>query len=197
MRLLVIDDHFAVRLGVRGALSSLTNVEVIEARDVAEAILLVESVQPDACIIDIRLGGADGLELLAALRRLRPGLQFIVFSAFLEGPARRRSVALGAVDCVDKCSDIEALRQAVRRALPRCAYKRDRLAADGDRLRAERNTSRPDCHSCTSRVPIVALTAVFECLSSKPRVGRTQPVECRRGRIHRSGTQLMGRRREE
>lgn len=69
IRILVVDDHTIFRSGIRQLVDSREDMEVVgEARDGAEALTLVESLQPDVILMDIAMAGMDGIE---ATRRLK------------------------------------------------------------------------------------------------------------------------------
>ena len=71
---------------------------------------------PDVVVLDVQLEGGTGLELLRTVRRAAPGVAFVVFSNN-SGPAyRRRYLAEGALQFVDKSTEFGQLAQAVARA---------------------------------------------------------------------------------
>ena len=71
---------------------------------------------PDVVVLDVQLEGGSGLEVLRTVRLAAPGVAFVVFSNN-SGPAyRRRYLAEGALQFVDKSTEFGQLAQAVARA---------------------------------------------------------------------------------
>lgn len=100
-RILIADDE----QGIRQVLCRLVRQEghdPIEAPDGAQALALIESEAPDVLLLDIRMPGADGLEVLRRARRLDPDLPVVMITA--HGTVKDAVVALraGAHDYVVK-----------------------------------------------------------------------------------------------
>ena len=63
IKVLVVDDHEVVRLGLRTLLSQETDIEVVgEAATAAEAVGQVSNLAPDVVLLDVRLPGRSGVE---------------------------------------------------------------------------------------------------------------------------------------
>jgi len=112
----VIDDDPAMRdsldflLGAAGF--------SVELFDSAEAFLAAPSRLSVGCVLtDIRMGGLDGLELLARLREAGRDIPVIVMTGHGDVPLAVKAMKLGAVDFVEKPFDGEALIAAVQAAL--------------------------------------------------------------------------------
>jgi len=114
IRVVFADDHVVVRQGVERLLSACPDIDVVGvAGSGAELTALVLRQPADVCLLD--LGMPDGgLELLVSLRRLRPNLQVLVFSAQPEEEMALRSFAAGAAGYVEKTASSEELIGAVR-----------------------------------------------------------------------------------
>ena len=70
IRVLIVDDHKVVRQGLRFLLSSEPGIEVAgEAADGRAALDAIRELSPDVAIIDMRLPGLDGMDILNAVRR--------------------------------------------------------------------------------------------------------------------------------
>ena len=65
MKVLLVDDHPMVRMGIRAGLESTfgDNVEIVEAESVAEAVVAVDSGLFDIAVLDLRLGEGSGLDI--------------------------------------------------------------------------------------------------------------------------------------
>ena len=116
-RLLIVDDHAIARIGVRTALSG-TDVEIAgEATKGSEALEAVESLKPDAVLLDVRMESGDGLNTLGRLKLDHPDLPVLLFSAFDNPTYVARGVALGASGYVLKSDSVERLIEAIQTAL--------------------------------------------------------------------------------
>ncbi len=114
VRLLVVDDHEVVRLGLRKLLAD-TDVEIAgEATTSAEAIAYVAKDRPDLVLLDIRMHGGDGLAALGRLKLDYPEVPIMMFSAYDNPTYIARAVALGASGYILKESDREKLIDAIR-----------------------------------------------------------------------------------
>ena len=80
-RILLVDDHKNMRMLVNELLSGV-GYRVLEARDGNEAMGLIEIGPIDLVITDLKMPEIDGIELTRAIRRIRPDLPIIVYSAY-------------------------------------------------------------------------------------------------------------------
>lgn len=86
IRIVLVDDHGLFRAGVRAELSEATTtggsvVSVVgEAADVAEAIALIASTDPDVVLLDVHLPGGGGASIPPAVHVERPGVRFLALS---------------------------------------------------------------------------------------------------------------------
>src|SRR5690242_17590710 len=81
MNVLIIDDEPSLRRTLRTALEAMGH-HATEARDGPQALDLAGHRQFDLAFLDLRLGGAQGLDLLPELLRLAPGLAVVVITAY-------------------------------------------------------------------------------------------------------------------
>jgi DNA-binding NarL/FixJ family response regulator len=82
VRLLLVDDHEVVLHGLRALLSDAPEVRVVaEAHNGAEALALHEAHRPDVTLMDIRMPGIDGIEVLRQLRRRSRDTRVIMLAA--------------------------------------------------------------------------------------------------------------------
>ncbi|MEM9589327.1 MAG: response regulator transcription factor [Planctomycetota bacterium] len=127
-RVLVVDDHEIIRMGLRLALEK-TDIEIVgEASSAAEAIEMVASLNPDALLMDIRMEGGDGLNALGRLKLDHADLPILLISAYDNPTYIARAVALGAAGYVLKTAPTERLIEALQTALSgESAWTRDEL----------------------------------------------------------------------
>ena len=114
-RVAVIDDHPIVRIGVRLMLEAEENLTCVgEAGSVSEAIDLVETESPDIIVLDLWMGGNDGLELVRNLHAIAPDMDLLIYSMndeLIYGP---RVLRAGAAGYVMKDSGLAELSKAIR-----------------------------------------------------------------------------------
>jgi len=93
MRVLLVDDEPNTR-DVYGRLLELAGHEVVTAESAESAALAIEGGPFDAAIIDLVLGGPDGLTVLEHLKRRHPAVRAVVVSAYEVPGALERARAL-------------------------------------------------------------------------------------------------------
>ena len=95
-RILIVDDHPLVRMGLRGLLEAESDLQVCgEAASLAEALGAARKLQPDLVITDLSLGDGNGLELIKRLLAQREGLRVLVCSMHDERLFALRALAAG------------------------------------------------------------------------------------------------------
>ncbi|MCO6045419.1 response regulator transcription factor [Aeoliella sp. ICT_H6.2] len=113
IKVLVVDDHPVVRIGVK-QLTSGTDIHVVaEAENGAEAIESTKKMQIDLVLLDVRMPEVDGLRCLAEIRKLKPQLPVLMFSAYDSPTYIARAVALGASGYLTKSVKRDALIGAI------------------------------------------------------------------------------------
>lgn len=115
-RLLIVDDHAAVRAGLREVLADEADFEVVAAVGTAEAAMLVaEGESIDVAVVDYQLGGRNGLWLSRKLKRLPRPPAVLVYSAFTDGVLAAAGVVAEADGIVSKGGLGSELCDAIRR----------------------------------------------------------------------------------
>jgi DNA-binding response OmpR family regulator len=120
---LVVDDERFFRESIRDALAPLP-VRCVLAESGEEALKLAEDPAIGAVVLDVRLPGLSGLDVLAHLRADHPHLHVIVFSAQTDQEQVLEALRLGATDYLAKPIHEEELRLAVTRAVDGTALAR-------------------------------------------------------------------------
>lgn len=116
IRVFLVDDHPAVRDGIRSYLNALGGVRVVgEAADGPEALRKLRKASPDVVVLDVSLPGADGGELARGVRRLVPDAKLIAFSFHDDREHVVRMARCGAHGYVTKGEPVERLAEAIRR----------------------------------------------------------------------------------
>jgi DNA-binding NarL/FixJ family response regulator len=123
MRIILADDHKIVREGLRWMLSDEDDVEIVGEADSGEALLkLVDRVDADIVLLDVRMSGMSGLDALEILNERVPDLKVIILSMHGEPAYVRRAVELGAAGYLLKSSDRDELLGALAAVAAGKAY---------------------------------------------------------------------------
>lgn len=119
LRLLVVEDHALVRMGLVGLLGQIEqDVKVFEAADFEMALAILDSEGDfDLLLLDLALPGIDGFAGLDILRRRYPAMPVAVVSAFDDAPTITRVMNLGASGFIPKAYSGETLLAAVGEVL--------------------------------------------------------------------------------
>ncbi|MBI3096803.1 MAG: sigma-54-dependent Fis family transcriptional regulator [Planctomycetes bacterium] len=157
-RLLLCDDDAAVRDSVRMTLSG-AHYEIEEAATGPEAIASFEASSPDAVLLDIKMPGMDGIEVLEKLIARNPDACVIMVSAHGTVATAVECTRKGAFDFLEKPLDRDRLLLAVKNALSHVGLRRENRALR-ERLRRE-------------TVILGGSAAIREVLSMIDRVART------------------------
>ena len=115
-KILIVDDHEVVREGVKKIFNQEPGTGVFgEASTASDALKFVREQDWDVVVLDLSLGGRDGLELLKELKQIRPKLPVLILSMHSEEQYARRAFKAGAAGYVTKDSSSAELREAVNR----------------------------------------------------------------------------------
>ncbi|WP_322799264.1 response regulator transcription factor [Thermoflexus sp.] len=114
LRVLVVDDHEVVRLGLRLLLQNRPEFELVgEAGTGAQAIAMVERLRPDLVILDVRLPDQDGLEICREITQRFPSTRVLVLTAYPDEEFIVRAIEAGASGYVLKRAGSRELMQAL------------------------------------------------------------------------------------
>jgi two-component system invasion response regulator UvrY len=127
MKILLVEDHALVRAGVKRLLSTMLEVEILEAANGRDALGVVRAAQMDLIILDINLPGLGGLELLRRLMDLGAG-PVLVLSMHAEPIYIRRALEAGAAGYATKNISPDELLTAVKKVLSGGRYVEADLA---------------------------------------------------------------------
>jgi DNA-binding NarL/FixJ family response regulator len=115
IRVLIVDDHPAVRRGLRAFLELSDGIEVVgEAADGETAVELVAATAPDVVLLDLVLPGLDGVGVLRQLRERGSPARVLVVTSFTAGGSVLPALRAGARGYLAKDVDPPALVAAVR-----------------------------------------------------------------------------------
>jgi len=115
-RILVVDDHEVVRLGLRTLLSNQPDFLVVdEARSAEEALAKALAHRPDVVVLDIRMPGKSGIEACRDIKSQLPEVAIIMLTSYAEDEMLFDAISAGAAGYVLKQGGGEDLVNAVRR----------------------------------------------------------------------------------
>jgi two-component system, NarL family, response regulator DevR len=116
-RILLVDDHDIVRLGLMTLLNDQPDMEVVgEASTAGEGVKMAEAVQPDVVLMDIRLPGEGGIEACRQVTSRFPSCKVVMLTSFADDELVVRAIRAGAVGYVLKQVGNEELLRAIRAA---------------------------------------------------------------------------------
>lgn len=116
-RVLLVDDHAIVRLGLMTLIDDQPNMQVVgEAGSAAEAIKAVERLRPDVVLMDIRMPGEGGLEATRQIAAGWPNTKVVILTSYADDELVVRAIGAGAVGYVLKQVGNEELLRAIAAA---------------------------------------------------------------------------------
>jgi two-component system response regulator DevR len=115
VRVLLVDDHQVVRLGVRALLEAEPDLEVVgEAGTAGEALRQTERLRPNVVVMDIRLPDSSGVAACGQIRRAWPLVQVLMLTSFADEELVVEAIAAGAAGYVLKQVGTDDLARAIR-----------------------------------------------------------------------------------
>ncbi len=124
--LLVVDDELGPRQSLHMVFKD--EYEVLLADSGEKALEVVQAHSIDAAVLDIRMAGMSGVELLEKLKRFDPAIEVIMLTAYETIDTARQALKHGACDYLTKPFDLETMRSAVASAMDRRALTAQREA---------------------------------------------------------------------
>src|SRR5262249_47729634 len=149
IRLVIADDHVLVRQGIRAFLETHADLDIIgEAEDAASAVTLCTREKPDVALVDLVMPGG-GITATRDIRAASPSTQVVLLTSFEDAQQILAAVQAGALSCLLKDVDADALADVLRKAARGESVLHPRVAAHlVDALR--QNTSEPGAQALQS-----------------------------------------------
>ena len=116
-KLLVVDDEEGPRQSLKVIFKD--DYEILMAGDGATAIEIAQKNRIDVAVLDIRMFGMSGIEVLERLKYVDPAIEVVMMTAFETTDTMRQALRLRAADYINKPFDIAAMRAAVANAMQR------------------------------------------------------------------------------
>ncbi len=115
IKLLVVDDHELVRMGIERLLADASDIEVVgEAETGEQAIKLARDIDPDVVLMDINMPGIGGIEATSKLLQHNPDVKVLIVTVFEEEPFPSRLLQIGASGYLTKGANVDELLNAIR-----------------------------------------------------------------------------------
>lgn len=118
MRIMIVDDHEVVRLGLSNLLARQPGWQVVaEAGTVAEALQQADEHKPDLVLMDIRLGHDSGIEACREIVKNHPATKVIILTSFADDELLVKAISAGAAGYILKHVDSGRLIGAIQVAV--------------------------------------------------------------------------------
>ena len=131
---MVVDDEESVREGSRRILKRM-GVEVRVAERGDEALEMLEEVAPAIVLLDLKMPGIDGMEVLGKIKEFDPEIQVIVITGYATVETAIQAMKQGAYDFIPKPFEPDQLRIVVNRAVEKIRLTREAASLERERAR--------------------------------------------------------------
>lgn len=116
IRILLVDDHIVLRMGLTTATNGEPDMEVVaDADNGTEAIKAYRAHHPDVVVLDLRMPGLNGIDTIRALRDEFREARVLVFSNYASGDEVYQAIRAGASGFVVKNMALSRLLEAIRK----------------------------------------------------------------------------------
>jgi two-component system, sensor histidine kinase and response regulator len=131
--LLIVDDEEGPRQSLRVVFKD--DYSLLVASNGHDALELARQHKINAAVLDIRMTGISGTEVLEKLKTIQPSIEVIMLTAYETVDTIRQALRLGACDYLNKPFDVATIRKAVATAMERHSFA-DEIRANNERLAA-------------------------------------------------------------
>lgn len=115
LRLLIAEDHYVTRMGLRAIFGAENDIEIVaEAETGPETVARYRECRPDLAIVDLKLPGLDGVEVVKEIRRDFPDARLVILTASEGSEGVYRALQAGARAYLLKDAKGSELVQALR-----------------------------------------------------------------------------------
>ena len=116
-KILIVDDQFGIRILLNEVFQK-EGYQTFQAANGLQALDIVTKHDPDLVLLDMKIPGMDGIEILKRMRVIRPDIRVIIMTAYGELDMIQEAKDLGALTHFAKPFDIDDIRAAVRKHIP-------------------------------------------------------------------------------
>ncbi|KHD86714.1 chemotaxis protein CheY [Heyndrickxia ginsengihumi] len=115
-KLLIVDDQFGIRILLTEVLQK-EGYETFQAANGVQALELVKKYTFDLVLLDMKIPGMDGIEILKRMKKIHSDIRVIIMTAYGELDMIEETKKLGALTHFAKPFDIDDIRKAVKESL--------------------------------------------------------------------------------
>ncbi|KOP71799.1 response regulator [Cytobacillus solani] len=116
-KILIVDDQFGIRILLNEVLQK-EGYDTYQAANGIQALEIVSKHSPDLVLLDMKIPGMDGIEILKRMRVIDKEIRVIIMTAYGELDMIQEAKDLGALTHFAKPFDIDDIRSAVKEYLP-------------------------------------------------------------------------------
>lgn len=123
-RVLIVDDQHEARQVLRASLTTLPfKVEVVDVPSGEEAMLIITTQSFELLVMDVRLAGISGLELMPVIRKRKPGMKIVLVSGTTDSSLRAKIASAGADAYFYKPIEIPEFLNAIQNLLSEIEFR--------------------------------------------------------------------------
>jgi two-component system response regulator (stage 0 sporulation protein F) len=116
-KILIVDDQFGIRILLNEVFQK-EGYQTFQAANGVQALDIVKKHDPDLVLLDMKIPGMDGIEILKRMKVIDPEIRVIIMTAYGELDMIQEAKDLGAITHFAKPFDIDDIRAAVRKYIP-------------------------------------------------------------------------------
>jgi DNA-binding NarL/FixJ family response regulator len=117
IRVLLVDDHAVVRMGLKAFLNLLDDIEVVgEAADGSEGVAMARRLKPDVILMDLLMPNMDGVTAIGRIKAELPEIEIVTMTSFIEEEKVTSALEAGASGYVLKDAEADEVADAIRAA---------------------------------------------------------------------------------
>ena len=117
IRVLLVDDHSVVRMGLRTFFDMLDDIEVVgEASDGSEGVAMARRLKPDVVLMDLLMPNMDGVTAIGRIKAEMPETEIVTRTSFIEEEKVTAALEAGASGYVLKDAEADEVATAIRAA---------------------------------------------------------------------------------
>lgn len=116
-KILIVDDQFGIRVLLNEILQK-EGYHIFQAANGPQALDITTKHAPDLVLLDMKIPGMDGIEILQRMKKIDENIRVIIMTAYGELEMIEAANQLGALAHFPKPFDIEDIRRAVKEYLP-------------------------------------------------------------------------------
>jgi DNA-binding NarL/FixJ family response regulator len=117
IRVLLVDDHKVVRIGLKAFFDLLDDIDVVgEAADGSEGVAMARRLKPDVILMDLLMPNMDGITAIGRIKAEMPEIEIVTMTSFIEEEKVTAALEAGASGYVLKDAEADEVADAVRAA---------------------------------------------------------------------------------